>query len=277
MIIMSVVLRTLLLSSAPGSQSSLLRPRSGATALAPPAERPVAPTMSNKPHLHGVFVDITTVTATWTEDEWAQDLQAMVDVGISFFVIHHTATGSANASSACPAGTYEAYFPVSMDCFTQMPGTSTAPGGTVGVMLRAAQRVGDLRVHLGLAEQGKLGPIVDGVYHNPLYGRYANLTVLEQFRTAQSALTRALWHSFGASGLIDGIYTYLEGESHVCLSPVDADVTLSDRQLLIPQSPRTSGPVSPIGIVWLGATSSRLVGVHGHRFYLTERRWAGRS
>ena len=41
-----------------------------------------------KPHLSGVFLDITPVTATWSESQWVSDLQAMKDVGMTFFVIH---------------------------------------------------------------------------------------------------------------------------------------------------------------------------------------------
>ena len=65
-------------------------------------------------------------------------------------------------------------------------------------------------VHLGLAEQKELGPVVHGARQNPLYGRYANATVLRQFRIVQSELTAALWAAHGASGAVLGFYAGLE-------------------------------------------------------------------
>ena len=129
---------------------------------------------------------------------------------MTFFVIHHTATGTANTSTGCPAGTYQTYFdPVNGPCFRSMPASSAAPGGTVGVIVRAAAAVG-MMVHLGLAEQEQLGPVVAGKRQSPLYGLHANVTVLRQYQAVQAELARALWSAFGASGTIAGIYTGLE-------------------------------------------------------------------
>ena len=177
---------------------------SGAAAAGPP--RPAAIT---KPHLHGTFVDLTAVTAAWTEAQWVADIQAMATVGMSFFAIHHTATGDGNVSDACPAGVYSTYFPMEGPCFQPTASGSAAEGGTVGVVLRAAAKVG-LRVHLGLAEQEKLGAVVDGVRQNPLYGKYANATALQQFRAVQSTLAKALWTEHGPSKIVAGFYTFLE-------------------------------------------------------------------
>jgi hypothetical protein len=161
-----------------------------------------------KPHLHGIFLDLTMVTAQWTEGEWRRDLQSMMDVGIQFFVLHHVASGSAQISDACPLGTYAAYFPVNGNasgiaarCFSQVG--SNASGGTVGVLLRAAASVG-IRVHLGLAAQMHL-KTPSG--ENALY---VNSTVLSAFQQLQSSVARELWRAFGAGGVIDGFYTYIE-------------------------------------------------------------------
>ena len=84
-----------------------------------------------KPHLHGIFLDITTTTATWSEGMWATDLQSMVDIGLEFVVLHHVAAGSATISEACPLGKYSTLFPVDAPCFSQI-GNTNASGGTVG-------------------------------------------------------------------------------------------------------------------------------------------------
>jgi hypothetical protein len=170
----------------------------------------VAPPPVTKPHLHGIFVDFTSTTCGWSEQQWTRDIQAMKDVGMSFFVLHHTATGNANVSSSCLAGAYQTYFPMAGPCFTPMPGCTTAAGGAVGVVLRAAQAVGGMTVHLGLAEQEKLGPVVNGKRLNPLYGLHANVTVLQEYRALQSSLALGLWTQFATTGLLSGFYAFLE-------------------------------------------------------------------
>eukprot|EP01043_Picozoa_sp_COSAG02_P067888 COSAG02_NODE_11072_length_1800_cov_2.527337_1_plen_353_part_10 len=165
-----------------------------------------------KPHLRGIFVDLTPTTMVWTEAQWTADLRSMAALGIEFLVIHHSAVGDANVSTTCPAGIYQVYFEFSnsTSCFQEaVASASVGSGGTLAAVLQAAKVVG-LRVHLGLAEQEKLGPIVGGVRHNPLYGRYANTTAVEHFQEAQVTLARGLWSSFGSTGVIDGFYTVLE-------------------------------------------------------------------
>ena len=79
----------------------------------------------------------------------------MAAVGISFVIVPHTAQGTTDNSTAeCPSGRFEAYFPIAGNeglpaaCFSQIG--STAPGGTIGVISRAAAEAG-LGLHLGLA------------------------------------------------------------------------------------------------------------------------------
>ena len=158
----------------------------------------------NKSQLDGIFVDLTAVTSNWTESQWKADIQSMKDVGMTFFVVHHTATGTANVSAECPAGTYSTYFRMDGPCFAPIAGP---PGGAIGVIIKAAAAVGGMKVHLGLAEQRHLGPIVHGKVHNALYGEYANVTALQHFRSAQSTMARSLWAAFGSSGLISGFCT----------------------------------------------------------------------
>eukprot|EP01043_Picozoa_sp_COSAG02_P061227 COSAG02_NODE_8182_length_2673_cov_1.329060_2_plen_262_part_00 len=182
-----------------------------------------------KPHLHGIFVDFTSVTCGWSEQQWTQDIQAMKDVGMTFFVLHHTATGDNTISSACPAGTYQTYFPMDADpCFRPVRGCSTAAGGAVGVVLRAAAAVGEMTVHLGLAEQEMLGPVVDGKRLNPLYGLHANVTVLQQYRAVQSSIALGLWTQFGATGLISGFYAFLEEPQNFASSLPDWERLATD-------------------------------------------------
>ena len=49
-----------------------------------------------------------------------------------------------------------------------------------------------------------------GVRQNPLYGKYANATALQQFRAVQSTLAKALWAEHGPSKIVAGFYTFLE-------------------------------------------------------------------
>lgn len=157
----------------------------------------------SKPRLRGIFVDLTPTTMGWTAAEWTTDLRSMATAGIEFLVVHHSAVGDANISTTCPAGTYEAYFELNdTDCIR-------GSGATLAAVLQAAKVVG-LRVHLGLAEQEKLGPVVDGVRRNPLYGRYANATAVAQFQEVQATLARGLWGQFGSTGVVAGFYTVLE-------------------------------------------------------------------
>eukprot|EP01052_Picozoa_sp_SAG31_P041549 SAG31_NODE_6332_length_2062_cov_1.602649_4_plen_115_part_00 len=81
----------------------LLAPRSVCSTPATPFARRRRPD-SDEPHLHGIFLDLTSTTQRWGETEWRQDLQAMVDVGIRFFVLHHVAVGSSEVTGVCPLG-----------------------------------------------------------------------------------------------------------------------------------------------------------------------------
>ena len=178
-----------------------------------PASAAITDTASaavSKPQLSGIFVDLTPTTRAWSQAQWTTDLRSMAAAGIEFLVVHHSAVGDANVSAACPAGRYEAYFEVSAECFRQAAdNASVGSGGSLGAILHAARTVG-LRIHLGLAEQEELGPTVDGKRRNPLYGRYANTTAVQNFQQAQATLAHALWSRFGDTGLIDGFYVFLE-------------------------------------------------------------------
>ena len=156
--------------------------------------------MITVPHLHGVFVSITSTTALWTETQWRRDIQSMKDVGMSFFVVARGARGSGAASSACPSGTYEAYFPLPSECFTQI-GDSAARGGTVGNILRAAHAVG-LDVHLGLALQTKLT--------NASVYPWFNATRARDFGATQWQIARQLWAVANGSDALKGFYTEIE-------------------------------------------------------------------
>ena len=163
-----------------------------------------------RPHLNGIFVALTPTTLSWTRSQWTTDLRSMADVGIEFLVVHHSAVGDNNVSAACPAGNYETYFDVAAACFRQAPASgAVGAGGSLGALLDGARAAG-LRVHLGLAEQEKLGATIDGVRRNPLYGRYRNATAVQHFQRAQATLAKWLWTAFGGTGLIAGFYTFLE-------------------------------------------------------------------
>ena len=74
-----------------------------------PSEQQVA---GSKPHLNGTFVALSNVTALWPEERWLREFEAMTAVGISFVIVPKAAQGTSDGSSACPSGTYEAFFPV---------------------------------------------------------------------------------------------------------------------------------------------------------------------
>ena len=147
-------------------------------------------------HFSGMFFAMTEyVKTTFGLEDWVAELRAMKDVGFEFVVIPHTGNQiNANATTQCPNGTFEVYYPVDdaiLDpaCYEQK-GALDYPGGTLGLCMAAAARV-DLNVHLGLmfapAEHGF--PLQsDGTFYawgqqqwihakalHALYGNYSNL------------------------------------------------------------------------------------------------------
>ena len=45
------------------------------------------------PHFDGIFLNLNDATAAWTKEQWVTDFQSMKDVGMTFFCVHHPASG----------------------------------------------------------------------------------------------------------------------------------------------------------------------------------------
>ena len=196
--------------------------------------------MTLAPHLDGIFVSFSNATAHWTEAQWRTDIRSMQTVSMSFFVIAHTAVSIGNATTACPSGVYEAYFPPPPShaaCFKQI-GDLDAPGGTVGNVLRAASAVGlDVHIGLGLVEHG--------------FGLddWSSLAQIRAFATTQALLARQLFAISNASASVTGFYTVVEESNgwtwmeniddfaHHYLNPVAADIKSMRSDLLVWSSP----------------------------------------
>eukprot|EP00937_MAST-01D_sp_MAST-1D-sp2_P002277 g2277.t1 len=174
------------------------------------------------PHLDGVFLSIGSSARDWTADQWRADIQSMADIGLRFFVVQEPARGIGNATARCPSGTFETLFPPGdmeqADCFTQVGANANASGGTLGVVLRAAQAAG-VRVHLGLALQTKL----TWSHTYPWFG--PNTTRVRHFAATQWAVARRLWALYGAmparagagsatAPLVAGFYTEVEESNY---------------------------------------------------------------
>ena len=151
------------------------------------------------PHLSGIFLTLDNVTSHRDAAGWEADLRKMTALGIRFFCIAGLAIGyegggdASAVTSSCPLGRYYTYFtPIGLDpaCFQQMG--SHAPGGALGVVLRAAEKVG-LRVHLGLADPARL--------YLPWHAAPVNYSLSGYWRSLASmqwAIASTLWTQFGS-------------------------------------------------------------------------------
>ena len=154
--------------------------------------------------LDGIFVDIGNPSNVWTEAQWRTNIQAMKDVGMTFFVVPHTARGVGNATADCPSGTFHANFPPGGDmrteCFTEI-GAVNETGGTLGVIVRAAAAL-NMKVHLGLSLQTELT--------NSHVYPWFNITRLRDFAWNQWLIAQRLWALYGDTGAVAGFYTEIE-------------------------------------------------------------------
>ena len=157
------------------------------------------------PHLTGVFLALSDETAVWTAAEWAEDLQAMADVGIEFFCIRGLAQGIHGPTPDCPLGRFRTYWPtkapglLANNC--SAPVSPDAPD-TVGRVLAEAAKLG-LRVHLGGAF------LADGpsAFHP---GVLPNSTAFfQKYAWLQWEIYQDLWAQYGPANLA-GFYTSLE-------------------------------------------------------------------
>ena len=104
------------------------------------------------PHFDGIFLNLNDATAAWTKEQWVTDFQSMKDVGMTFFCVHHPASGlDANYTTTCPFGRYKTKFPpryLPSACYEQQAGPA---GLAILTMLDALEEVGGMKLHLGLA------------------------------------------------------------------------------------------------------------------------------
>ena len=61
------------------------------------------------PHFDGIFLNLNDATAAWTKEQWVTDFQSMKDVGMTFFCVHHPATGLDPNTSKALYAEYKAY------------------------------------------------------------------------------------------------------------------------------------------------------------------------
>lgn len=166
------------------------------------------------PHLSGIFLSINSETAKWTKAQWVADLQAMKDVGISFFCPRAAANGvSSTPNASCPLGAFKSFYHSTRNpCFEPVAGMP--PGGAYGTVLEAASIVG-LKVHLGLAWpsdsvlQSCQKPPANNSHACP-DGLQANL--FRQLAWLEWEVAQELWQMFGERHreTIVGVYTMLE-------------------------------------------------------------------
>jgi hypothetical protein len=203
--------------------------------------------VGSKPHLNGTFVALSNVTALWPEERWLREFEAMTAVGISFVIVPKAAQGTSDGSSACPSGTYEAFFPVagpeesqqllggaarsdsssssssssssggggaaaSLACFTQTG--STVAGGTLGAISRAARSAG-LELHLGLA------------YPFTHLWMYTDPSRLAHLAATQQLVARHLHRLYGEVVTIGGYYTELEESNQLAFEQHAVDFAQS--------------------------------------------------
>lgn len=155
------------------------------------------------PHLDGVFVALGNVTAS--RSSWRSDLRAMVDVGISFFVLRSSAVGVSfdESNVTCPLGVFDVFYPVRTAALAPCVRDQLGNADALRTILSDARALG-LGVHLGLAYPD------GGANH---HGRTSNATrYFEQYAALNSAVAGDLWAQYGADyrGTIRGMYTDLE-------------------------------------------------------------------
>ena len=102
------------------------------------------------PHLNGIFLSLSERNANFTAVQWRAEFEAMKAVKIEFFAIRSVLSGrNSYTTGGCTLGHFESFYNSTMrppGCYKQVG--STAPGGTLGVILEQAQAVG-LGVHFG--------------------------------------------------------------------------------------------------------------------------------
>ena len=159
-----------------------------------------------KPHLNGIFLSLDEGNAKLSAEQWRQEFEAMKAVKIEFFAIRSVLSArNSYTTGGCKLGHFEAFYNSSMlpsDCYTQVG--STAPGGTLGIILEQAQAVG-LKVHFGglmpsARFRGPGGKTPQGVVE-----WYRDLAVL------QAECAKDVWRQFPQyHETIKGFYTDLE-------------------------------------------------------------------
>ena len=157
-------------------------------------------------HLNGIFLSLSARNALFTAAQWRAEFEAMKRAKIEFFAIRSVLSGSdSHTTGGCELGHYESFYNSSMappGCFKQVG--STAPGGTLGVILEQAASAG-LGVHLGgLMPSARLrgpgGKTPEGVVQ--WYRGLANL---------QAKCATDIWRQFPQHrSTIRGFYTDLE-------------------------------------------------------------------
>jgi hypothetical protein len=159
---------------------------------------------ATQPHLSGIFVEITTATSYWTEEQWTKDITSMQDVGMTFAIFPHLAKQNTTKQldAQCPLGYYNTLFNATTlgPCFSQT-GT-TENGGTVETILKAASSVG-MKLQLGLALNGEI------VTHDPGY----NATRAQEYAAMQWLIAQRLYQiatDMNRSHSVAGFYTELE-------------------------------------------------------------------
>lgn len=181
---------------------------------------------------------------TAARSSWRDDLQAMKDVGIEFFIIRSSAVGVAfNATNTtCPLGTFDSYYPARaphlLRCMRRQRGNADA----LRTILTDASALG-LGVHLGLAYP-------DSAANS--YARTANASKwLTDYAWLNWEMAQDLWTQYGAefNGTIRGFYTGLEVANTVFwsehadalaghfLQPQARDIHTLDPSLLVWASP----------------------------------------
>ena len=212
-----------------------------------------APSLMAKPRFDGIFVALTNATMHWTEEQWLVDLQSMVNVGMTFFILPALADahGQGPPTEQCPLGLFSCNFNLSgfatrtnesAACFRQVGSTEYA-GGTVMTVLQAAAKVG-LKVHLGAA--------LTSLSVNTLYSQPGPATA---YAALQNAMIDQLWAIAGDAGLqgtVAGFYTEAEESNwwplewwqpwtRVYLAPVSAHTKSLREDMLSWASPYSLG------------------------------------
>jgi hypothetical protein len=202
----------------------------------------LAPSVSNisVPHLSGIFVALDDTTAS--RSSWQDDLQAMKDVGIEFFIVRSAAVGvEFNATNAsCPLGTFDSYYPARAAHLSRCMRRQRGNADALRTVLTAAKGLG-LGVHLGLAYP-------DGAANS--YARTANATMwLKEYAWFNWEVAQDLWAQYGAAfnGTIRGFYTGLEVANSVFWSEHTEALA---GHFLQPQAREIHAQLDPSLLVW---------------------------